>query len=271
VPVKEGDYVLINYTIKVVEDPESGKESVYETTVEEVAKAAGIYDEERGYRPLWVRVSKENLLDAVYEALLGMEEGQKKEVLAPPEKAYGPRNPNLVIKIPVKRLRSRNIIPRVGEKLTVDGREGVITKVTDRFAYIDFNHPLAGKTLKIEVEVLKIAKSDLELAQGIAETLFRIGKTALNVKVEEDGDKLIVILPPEVLFISDLEALLRLFLKEIYDKTKYNSVEIRMLFEFKRGEEQGSQGEEAEEASEEAASEGGGESEAQSSEGGESA
>jgi len=237
-PVKEGDYVLINYTIKVI-DPETGEEKVFETTKEEVAKEAGIYDEKRGYRPVWVRVSRENLLDAVYEALIGLEEGEKREIEAPPEKAYGPYRPELVVKVPVKRLRSSGIVPRVGEKIRVEGREGVIKRVTDRFAYIDFNHPLAGKTLKIEVEVLKIAKSDLELAKGIAETLFKLGNTVLDVKVEEEGDKLIVYLPSEVLLISSLEALLQYFLKEIYDKTKYNKVEIRMQFEFRREEEQG--------------------------------
>ena len=238
-PVKDGDYVLINYTIRVIEDPEKGVERVYETTVEEVAKEAGIYDEKRGYRPIWVKVDRETLLDAVYEAILGMEKGEKKTIEASPEKAYGEYRRDLVVRIPVKRLRSRGITPRVGERLKINGQEGVITRVTDRFAYVDFNHPLAGKRLRIDIEVLDIAENDLQLAQGIASTLFRLGKTSLNIKVEEDDGKLIVTLPPDVILIDNLEVLLRIFLEQIYEKTKYDKVEIRATFEFKRKEEEG--------------------------------
>ncbi len=243
-PLKEGDVALINYTIKVVED---GEEKIIDTTIEEVAKEAGIFDEKKSYEPIPVIVGRTQLIDAVMEALNEMEEGEKREIIAPPEKAYGPHDESLVIKIPVKRLLRNGIRPRVGLELEMGGRKGRIIRVTERFAYIDFNHPLAGKTLKVDLELVKVLKSDEEKIKYIAARWLRLPSASIELTV--DGDKYILKLPPSIIMIRDLDTILQHLLDDIYRMTNANKIDIVISFEFRREQEKEEKEEEAKEGS----------------------
>ncbi|MCE4625289.1 MAG: peptidylprolyl isomerase [Desulfurococcales archaeon] len=245
-PLKEGSLVLLEYTIKVVED---GRERIVDTTSEEVAKKAGIYDPERRYGDYPVIVGKSALLEAVEEALKDMNEGETREITAPPEKAYGPYNEKLVIKVPIKRLLSQGIRPHVGMELEVGGRKGRIVRLTQRFAYIDLNHPLAGKTLKITLTVKKVIEEDDEKAKYLAFRWF--GVSTERVEVSKEDERLVIKLPPETLTIKDLEVIVTRFLQDIYTMTNAKGVRLVVDVEFKR-EEPKEEGEgEAEEKSEE--------------------
>ncbi len=253
--VEKGDLVKIHYTIKVLED---GEEKVYDTTREDVAKEAGIYKEGQRYGPVWVVVGTGRLIDALDEALIGMKVGERKEFIAPPEKAFGERDPNNVIVLSIKRLREitggRRITP--GMEVEIGGRIGRVTKVTERFAYIDFNHPLAGKKVKFEVEVLEKATTDEEKAKALATRYF-----GSDVEVKSEGDTIIVKLPPHVILFSDLDAKIRTFLDNLYDHTSIGKVAVTIEFQFRReGGEEGEntpEGEGGKESGEEAEASGG--------------
>jgi len=237
--IKPGDLVKIHYTIIVLDD---GKEQVYETTEEEVAKEAGIYDEKRRYGPVWVTVGQGRLIDALEEALLGAKVGETKEVIAEPEKAYGSYDKTLIKQIPLKRLRQALGVNRIypGMEVKLDNLTGRVVKVTERFAYVDFNHPLAGKTLKIVVKVLEKAESDSDKVKALAQRYF-----GSEVDVEEAEDSVIVKLPPSVVLFSDLDARIRTFLEHVYENTSVPKLVIKIEFEFKR-EEAGSEEEDGE-------------------------
>ena len=230
--VGENDLVLINYTIRVVE---GDKKVVYDTTIEEVAKKEGIYDDSRVYRPIPVVLGRSALIEAVEEALKTMKEGEKRVIIAPPEKAYGPYDENLVKKIPIKTLRKHNIVPRVGMEIEVNGRKGRIVRVTQRFAFVDFNHPLAGKTLEIELEVVKIIRSDDEKIKYLASRVFRIDPEAFKVEATGENEYRLV-LPVLILQFRDLEALLATMLEYIYTYTNTKKLELVIPVEFKRKE-----------------------------------
>ncbi|MCE4611532.1 MAG: peptidylprolyl isomerase [Desulfurococcales archaeon] len=215
-PFKEGDFVLINYTTKVVED---GEERVIDTTVEEVARKAGIYDPRRRYEPYPVIVGKSKLIDAVDEALRSMEVGEKKTIEAPPEKAYGPRDQRLVRRVPIKYFMRYGRAPRVGEEveMEVEGRvlRGKVVNVTQRFVHIDFNHPLAGKTLKIDLEVVEKVDDDREKTRILVARVAGIPRD--SIKVDKDDGHLVIKLPPMILALNDLEAILQSILNDIQE------------------------------------------------------
>ncbi|HDN05973.1 MAG TPA: peptidylprolyl isomerase, partial [Candidatus Bathyarchaeota archaeon] len=83
-PLKKGDFVLIEYVGKVKETGE-----VFDTTIEEVAKKERLYKEGEIYEPKLVVIGEGWVLKALDESLTTMEIGKKASVEIPPEKAFG--------------------------------------------------------------------------------------------------------------------------------------------------------------------------------------
>lgn len=81
--VERGDTVKIHYIGML----ENGK--VFDTSLRDVAKEAGIYNPRRKYEPLEFVVGAGGVIKGLEEAVIGMKKGEVKEVKIPPEKAYG--------------------------------------------------------------------------------------------------------------------------------------------------------------------------------------
>ncbi len=82
-PVKEGDYVEVDYTGTLKDG------SIFDSSIEEKAKEGDVYDPDRDYEPLGFTVGDGNLIKGFEDGVKGMEVGEKKEVEIPPEEAYG--------------------------------------------------------------------------------------------------------------------------------------------------------------------------------------
>ncbi|WP_297556028.1 peptidylprolyl isomerase [Thermococcus sp.] len=158
--VEAGDYVLFNYIGRF----ENGE--VFDTSIEELAKEHGIYVEEREYGPMWARIGVGEIIPGLDEALIGMEPGERKTVTVPPEKAYGMPNPELVIKVPVEEFTKAGLEPQEGLYVMTDSGIAKILEVKENLVSLDFNHPLAGKTLIFEVEVIEVKKSEADVDEG---------------------------------------------------------------------------------------------------------
>ena len=90
-----------------------------------------------------------------------MEEGDTKTVTISPEDGFGRYKEALVKTISTSKLPS-NIEPKVGKVLVLraDAENDVratIRDVTEKEVTLDVNHPLAGKELKVEIELLEIS------------------------------------------------------------------------------------------------------------------
>ncbi len=240
---KDGDFVLINYILKIVE---GGEEIVWDTTYEDVAKKHNIYDPNKRYGELLVILGKGRVIEGVEEALRNMNVGDKKEIEVPPDKGYGEYRSDLVIRVPIKQLRRHNIQPRVGQEIEIGGRIGRIKRLTERFAYIDFNHPLAGKTLRVELEVTGKLESIEEKAAYLASRW--IGVDRSQVKVEKVDDTIRIVLPPETLGVRDLESKLQLLSREIYEHVSPKRLEIAVEIEYPEEAEEEKAGEEKRES-----------------------
>lgn len=120
------------------------------------------FDSSRDREPLRSVVGAGGLIAGFEEALLGMEIGEAKAVVIPPEKGYGPRDPNLIQRVPRSALQVEKI--QVGDVLQLKEPDqphvhrAYITEVDDESVVIDLNMPLAGKTLHFELEVMEIEK-----------------------------------------------------------------------------------------------------------------
>ncbi len=193
----ERDFLLLNLTLRNAET-----RSVYQTTLEEVARESGIYSDRISYTPLLVIPGETNLFPKLLERLLASGEGERFEIVLEPEEAYGSYDRSKVRVYSVKRLEREGIHPHVGETIYLDDQMGVIQSVTGGRVTVDFNHPLAGKRLLAECEVLKRIVDDLEKIRAIVADAFDVRLDDISAKWLGDGF-VEVILPPKAYVLRD--------------------------------------------------------------------
>lgn len=135
--VAAGDKVKINYTGKY----ENGE----------------VFDSSQGREPLAFTAGGPELINGVSNAVIGMSVGQSKTVNIAPEDGYGMHNPDLTQQV------ERSKMPpnvAVGMQLQADIQGQMVpfwvTEVTEEFAVVDANHPLAGKVLVFDIELVAI-------------------------------------------------------------------------------------------------------------------
>ncbi len=105
-----------------------------------------------------------NLLPGFEEYLIGLTTGDHKTFSIPPEKAFGQPNPQNVqemkrsafpVDMPVAPGLMVSFADAQGAELP-----GVISRIDGDWVTVDFNHPLAGKTLQFEVQILEVRDAD---------------------------------------------------------------------------------------------------------------
>jgi len=160
-----GDIAYIEYDVWIVGPGE--QRTLHETTRADVAQAADKYDEKKAYVAIPVVLGKDRVPKGLDEALLGASVGEEKVVTIPPEKGAGERDPKLVRLIPIREFERKDIHPEQGKEVAIDGRRGTITLVTAGRVRVDFNNPLAGRTLQYKVSVVKRAESPEDRARAV--------------------------------------------------------------------------------------------------------
>ncbi|HII76173.1 MAG TPA: peptidylprolyl isomerase [Methanolinea sp.] len=156
--IKVGDFIRISYTGRV-----DGK--VFDTTDEDIAKDAGIFNPEASYGPVTIRVGSHHVILGLDEALDGKEIGEEGEVDVPPEKAFGPHEPTQVEAFNKNSFKDK---PKKGMSIKVPEKgEGTVVDVIGNRVLIDFNHPLAGKPLSYSFRVEDIVEGAVEQMKGL--------------------------------------------------------------------------------------------------------
>jgi len=149
--LEKGDFILINYTAKVKETNE-----VFDTTLEEVAKKERLYKEGEIYEPKLVVVGEGWMLKAVDESLATMELNKAQSVEVSPDKAFGPRDPEKIKRVPLKQLLAKDVHnPAIGMRIDYNGKMATIRSIGAGRVLLDFNPPLAGRTLVYDITIDK--------------------------------------------------------------------------------------------------------------------
>lgn len=137
---KSGDFVHIHYTGRL--DDES------------------VFDTSDGMDPLAFQLGKGQVVPGFEAAVTGMEVGEKKTVNIPSDQAYGPRVEQLVFTAPRENLPP-GYDPQEGEMMRLETKDGrqmdvVVASTDENSVRMDANHPLAGKDLTFDIELVKI-------------------------------------------------------------------------------------------------------------------
>ena len=206
-PIKNGDFVLANYTLKV---KESG--DVVDTTMESVAKEKGIHHEHEGaeetdahrYEPLFLVVGEGWVPKGLDEGLVGLDTGQSSTIEVPPDKGYGTRDASKVRLVPFRRFRNEGITPVPGTQVTLDGKVGQVRTVGAGRVQVDYNHPLAGRTLVYEVSIQSIVEKAEDKIRNLAHKRLPVVDQA-KFSLQLSPNELTIEVPEEAFFLEDLQ------------------------------------------------------------------
>lgn len=118
------------------------------------------FDSSEGRSPLEFQVGSGQVIKGFDDALVDMKIGDKKTVVIPAEHAYGEASENMYIEYPIADFPA-DMKPEVGMELHMSDAEGnnfpvVIKEVKDNAVVLDANHPLAGKELTFDIELVEI-------------------------------------------------------------------------------------------------------------------
>jgi peptidylprolyl isomerase len=138
--VKKGDTVMLHYTGRF----KNGK----------------VFDNSQERNPIPVEVGAGEIIRGLEKAVVGMKPGEKKTVTVMPEEGYGHYSEELIIEMPEEKI-PENISPQEGMKLQLINEGGqklpaVVKEILDDAIKLDANHPLAGKTLVFDLEIVEI-------------------------------------------------------------------------------------------------------------------
>jgi peptidylprolyl isomerase len=118
------------------------------------------FDSSEGRDPLQFEVGSGQIIPGLDKELPGMAVGDKKTVNIPAAEAYGEKNPQMQQAIPREQIPA-NIPLELGMRLQMQTPEGQVIPVTvaavdEQTVTLDANHPLAGKDLTFDFEVVSI-------------------------------------------------------------------------------------------------------------------
>jgi FKBP-type peptidyl-prolyl cis-trans isomerase SlyD len=129
--------------------------------------ADGEYSESsRGGQPAAYLHGYGGIVRGLERAMRGRSAGDSFTVDVPPEDAFGMRNPEIVHRIPRKHLVGDTPKLTAGQVVTVNARQGraqgIALKVGRFNVDVDFNHPMAGRRLTFDIEILEVRDASPE-------------------------------------------------------------------------------------------------------------
>jgi peptidylprolyl isomerase len=199
VTIQKSDFIVVDYTGIVKETGE-----VFDTTSEEIAKENKLYKEGDIYEPRLVVVGEGWVLKALDEALLGFKLNKKNSVEISPENAFGNRDPEKVKLVPLRRLAARGINPKLGAQIEYDKRLATVRTMGSGRVTLDFNPPLAGKTLVYDVTVQnKLKTNEEKISALIHRRIPAVEAEKFGFNVEKAEVK--VNIPEEALYVEGLQ------------------------------------------------------------------
>lgn len=123
----------------------------------------------REREPLAILVGHGNIIPGLEAAMIDKAEGDRFEVTVAPDQAYGERRENFVQRVPKKHFRNARL--QKGQQVVLETSMGpravTVAKVGATVVDVDLNHPMAGKTLVFDVEIVGVREAEaVEVEHG---------------------------------------------------------------------------------------------------------
>ena len=197
--LQKGDFILIDYTAKVKETNE-----VFDTTTEETAKKEHLHKEGEIYEPKLIVIGEGWVLKTLDEGLITMELSKVASVEIPPEKAFGARDPEKVKRVPLKHLTDKGIDLAIGARIEYNGKMAIVRSIGAGRVLLDYNPPLAGKTLVYDVTVRKKLETNEEKIAALVHRRIPVAEIA-KFKLAFEEKTLTVEMPEETFYLEGVQ------------------------------------------------------------------
>ena len=138
---KTGDTVKVHYTGKLEDDT--------------------VFDTSTNRDPLQFTMGEGQVIPGFEQAVVGLNPGESKTINIPADEAYGPHRKEMIMTVPRNQFPA-DLDPKVDQQLQMvnrmDGRKTVatVTDVSESSVTLDANHPLAGKDLTFDIQLIEI-------------------------------------------------------------------------------------------------------------------
>ena len=176
--IKKNDFIEIEFT-------GIANGEIFDTTHKEEAKKMGL---QADVKPISISVGNEMILKGLDELLEGKELNKDYEIKLESDKAFGPRNTQLIKTIPMKVFREKNMNPFPGLTLQMDNNLAKVLSVSGGRVIVDFNNPLAGKDVEYKFKVLRKIDDTTEKINALQDFFFR---DRFEFKINEKDKKVI--------------------------------------------------------------------------------
>ncbi|MAG61071.1 peptidylprolyl isomerase [archaeon] len=173
------DFVEVTYTGKL----EDGK--IFDTNIESVAKANQIHSPKQKYGPIKICVGEHQILEGIDKELIGKEIGNKYTLNISYELGFGKRDIKKVQLVPLSTFKEHKVKPFKGLQVDFDGQIGIVQRISGGRVMVNFNHPLAGKDLIYEVEVLQRITDPTEKVKAYIGHIMPIKQEHLDINLKD--------------------------------------------------------------------------------------
>ena len=148
---------LIGETAETEAQIREGSQVSLEYTLSD--EAGTVIESNKGKQPMSYIHGKSQIIPGLEKELSGMKVGEEKKIQVKPEDGYGPVNPDAFQEVPKEKLPPEAL--KVGTMLMAQGSQGQgvpvrVHEIKDTTVIMDFNHPMAGKTLSFDVTISEI-------------------------------------------------------------------------------------------------------------------
>jgi len=185
--INKGDFIELKYTGKTSDGV------IFDTTDLEVAEKNEL--RLNNVKPVVICVGQNHILPSIDAFLTGKEIGKYSLDLVP-EEAFGKKDLKKIQLVPASKFKKEGLQPYPGMQVTIDDKAALVKRVGGGRILVDFNHPLAGKKVSYDIEVLKKVTQVNDRVEAYIESSFG------NIKHEFKEDILTIYLhtqiPPQI-------------------------------------------------------------------------
>ncbi len=182
--IKKNDFIKLNYTGRL----DSGE--VFDTTDEAIAKKEHLHLHD--LKPVVVCVGNNFLVKGLDEDFTGKSLGKYTIKI---DEAFGKKRADLLTLIPIRAFKKENIKPLPGLEVNIDGNRGLVKTVSGGRIIVDFNHPLAGRNVSYDYEIIELVTSKKEQVDALLpkeiKRDFKDDTVIIKSKVPEELKKMI--------------------------------------------------------------------------------
>ena len=198
--LQKGDFILIDSAAKVKETNET-----FDTTNEETSKTAHLHKEGETYEPKLIVVGEGWMLKPIDEAFTTMEPAKPQTVEIAPDKAFGPRDPEKVKRVPLKQLLARDVHnPQIGMRIEYGGKKAPINSFSGWRGLVFVYPPLAGRTLVYDITVQKKLETNEEKITALIHRRVPIADQT-KFKLTCEQNTLMVEMPEEAFYLEGIQ------------------------------------------------------------------